>query len=67
MAHARATRILSLLLVSLALAGCDLVGDILEFGFWAIVIVVAVIIALIVWGTRRLRGPRRGPPPPPAV
>ena len=45
----RAPHILLLLLVTLALPGCELVGDLLAAGFWAGVIVLALGIALIVW------------------
>lgn len=38
----------ALLAAALTLSGCDLVGDVLEFGFWAGVIVVALI-ALGIW------------------
>lgn len=62
-------RISSLLLLAplaLAPAGCDFVGDVLEFGFWTILILVGLVL-LLAWGLiRALRGPRRPPPPPPA-
>lgn len=54
------------LLLTLPTSGCDLVGDILEFGFWLIVILIAVV-ALLIWGlVRMVRGPRgpRGPSGP---
>ena len=62
----RLLRILPLLMLSLAFAGCDLVGDLLEFGFCAIVIIVGLIIIAIWLVSRQLRGRRRGPPPPSA-
>jgi hypothetical protein len=37
------------LLLALSLSGCDLVGDILEAGFWIGAIVVILILVLIVW------------------
>lgn len=43
----------TLLLPVLFLAGCDLAGDILEFGFWTGVILVAVIV-LLIWGLMRM-------------
>lgn len=58
---------LSLILpLTLGLSACELVGDILEIGFWAGIIVVALIIGLL-WGlVRMLRGGRdRRPPPAP--
>ena len=50
-----------ILILTLSIGGCDLVGDILEFGFWMLVILI-VVIALLVWALARLlRGRRRGP------
>lgn len=43
-----------LLTVTLGLSGCDLVGDVLEFGFWAVLIVIVLVIALVVWIFRKL-------------
>lgn len=46
---------LSLMLLVVLLSGCELIGDLLAFGFWTGVVVVAVIV-LIVWAiSRRLR------------
>lgn len=54
---------LLVLLLTLPVGGCDLVGDILEFGFWMIIILILVVV-LLIWGLMRaLRGNRRGPPP----
>lgn len=41
--------ILSLLLLSIFVSGCDFIGDVLEFGFWTGVILV-VLVGLVVWG-----------------
>lgn len=60
----RVSHVLPLLALSLLVSGCELVGDLLEFGFWAVVIIALVIVALILWVARKLRRPRRGPPPP---
>lgn len=38
----------ALLTAALTLSGCDLAGDILEFGFWTGVIIVGLI-ALVIW------------------
>lgn len=38
-----------LLLVTVTLSGCDLVGDVLEFGFWVMLIVIVLVVALVVW------------------
>ena len=57
--------LLLLVLATFALGGCDLVGDVLEFGFWTFVILIGIII-LLVWGLRAALTGRRRPPPPPA-
>jgi hypothetical protein len=52
---------LLVLLLTLTASGCDLVGDVLEFGFWLIVILIAIIV-LLGWGIARMvRGRGRGP------
>lgn len=56
-----------ILLLTLPTAGCDLVGDILEFGFWLIVILIGIIVLLVWWIVRKFRGgtrPPRGPRQP---
>lgn len=47
-----------LVLLALSVTGCELVGDIMEFTMWMTLIVVAVVIALVMWLVRKLRGPR---------
>ncbi len=42
-------------LICSMLTGCELAGDILEFGFWLGIIVVAVIVAIIFWIIRKFR------------
>lgn len=59
----RPQQILPLLAISMVVAGCELVGDILEFGFWTGVIVLILIIALIWWAAKKMGAGRRGPPP----
>ena len=59
----RPLRVLPLLAITLLLGGCDLVGDILEFGFWTGVIVLLLIVALVWWAARKLGRSRRRPPP----
>lgn len=46
--------LLGLLLFTITLSGCELVGDVLEFGFWAGLIIAAVLIALVVWIFKKL-------------
>lgn len=57
-------RVLPILALTLALTGCDLVGDILEFGFWVGVIVIVLIVAVIWLIVRKVGGGSRRPPPP---
>lgn len=53
--------ILSLLMILLVLPGCELIGDILAFGFWVGVIIVVIVVAIIWAIVRKLRGPGRRP------
>ena len=65
MALSRISRVLPILALTLMMAGCELVGDVLEFGFWAILIIIGLVV-LVVWLiARSLGGRRRNPPPPP--
>ena len=66
----RATTLTLALVLSLSTAGCELVGDVLEFGFWALVIL-GLIVFGAAWGLFRViarKGRRGGPadrrPPP---
>ena len=52
--------ILLVLLLTLPIAGCELIGDLIQFGFWMIVIFIAFI-AAVIWALRRSF--RRRPPP----
>ena len=54
---ARLQRVLLLLLLTLPVAGCDLVGGIFKAGFWTAVIVVVVVLALVGFVVRGRRGP----------
>lgn len=47
---------LLLLFFSLTLSGCDFVGDVLEFGFWTILIIIAVIVLIIYFIAKMFRG-----------
>ena len=53
-------RALPLLLLTLGLAGCDLVGAVFKAGFWTAVILIVLILLLIGWVARAAG--RRGPP-----
>ena len=43
-----------LLLTTVGLSGCELVGDVLEFGFWMLLIIVVLVVALVVWIFKKL-------------
>lgn len=53
--------LLLLLLLSTGLAGCDLVGDLVEFGFWTAIIFVVILVALVAWVWKRISGRGRRP------
>ena len=53
-------RLLALLLTFLV-AGCDLIGDIFQAGLVVGIIVVLLLVALIGWVIRKMRGGPRGP------
>jgi hypothetical protein len=44
------------LLMPLGFAGCEIIGDILKVGFWAGAIFVILIVALIFWLMKKMRG-----------
>lgn len=45
----RSTYLLSaLLLLAFSLTGCDLVGDVLEFSLWTLLIVVVIIVLIVI-------------------
>lgn len=50
--------ILWVLLLSTALAGCKLAGDIFQAGLVIGIITVLLIVAVIAWVVRKFRGPR---------
>ncbi len=47
-------RLLLVLLLAVATAGCELAGDIFEAGIWAGVIMVVLAIALVLWLVRKV-------------
>lgn len=49
----RQIRLLPALLFAATLSGCDLIGDVMEVGFWMGVIAVVVIV-LVIWGVVKL-------------
>lgn len=46
---------IGLLFIVVLLSSCELAGDIFEAGFWAAIIAVVVVIAIIVWIFNRFR------------
>ena len=52
--------ILSLVCILLmaTMTSCDVIGDIMEFTMWTTLIIVAVVILLIMWIVRKIKGPR---------
>ena len=58
MKNIRAILSLVFILIAFSISGCELVGDIMEFTFWSTLIIVVLVILLIMWIIRKLRGPR---------
>jgi hypothetical protein len=50
-----AARVLFILLMTTALAGCEVIGDIFQAGMWVGVILVLFVVALIVWVMGKVR------------
>ena len=44
-----------LLAMVVTLSSCELIGDIFEAGFWAAIIIIVIVIALIIWLVNRFR------------
>lgn len=57
----RIQAILLVLLLTVPMAGCELIGDLLELSLWVILIFVALLV-LLGWALRKAF--RRRPPPP---
>jgi hypothetical protein len=55
-------RLLPLLLLTLSLGGCEIVGGIFKAGFWTAIVLVVLVIAVAGWIARSAG---RGRPPPP--
>ncbi len=45
-----------MLIMSMTLSSCDVIGDIFQAGMWTAVIIIVIVIALIMWLLRKLRG-----------
>ncbi|RDV16362.1 hypothetical protein DXT99_03940 [Pontibacter diazotrophicus] len=44
------------LLFTLTLSSCDFVGDVLEFGFWTILILIGIVLLIIYFIAKMFRG-----------
>ena len=53
-------RLLPLLLLTLWISGCSLIGGIFKAGFWTAIILIVLVIAVVGWIARA--SGRRGPP-----
>ncbi len=51
-----ALRLMLVLLLATATAGCELVGDIFQAGIWVGVIMVALAVFLVLWLVGKVRG-----------
>lgn len=49
---------LMFVLLTLTMSSCDVVGDIFEAGMWTALIIIVLVIALILWLIRKIKGPR---------
>ena len=47
-----------LVLLTMTLSSCDVIGDIFEAGMWTAVIIIVIVVLLVVWLLRKFRGPR---------
>ncbi|MHA6246356.1 hypothetical protein ACXYMU_00340 [Pontibacter sp. CAU 1760] len=45
-----------IVLLSLTLSSCELVGDIFEAGMWTALIIIVIIVLLVTWLFRKFRG-----------
>ena len=51
-----ASRLILVLLLAIATAGCELAGDIFQAGIWVGVIMVALAVFLVLWLVGKVRG-----------
>lgn len=50
--HKSTAPVIPLLLILLFIPGCELIGNLLKFGFWTGVVVVGFVV-LVIWGITR--------------
>ena len=55
--YARLIRLALLLVLTLPIAGCGLIGGIFKAGFWTAIVVIVLIVGLIGFVARGRRGP----------
>jgi heme/copper-type cytochrome/quinol oxidase subunit 4 len=46
------------ILLMVTMSSCEVIGDIFQAGMWFALIIVAIVIVLILWIIRKIRGPR---------
>lgn len=44
------------LLLTFTMSGCDLIGDVLEFGFWTAIIIIVILVLIVYFILRMFRG-----------
>jgi Ni,Fe-hydrogenase I cytochrome b subunit len=44
-----------MLMITMTLSGCDVIGDIFQAGMWTAVIIIVIVIALVMWLLRKIR------------
>jgi hypothetical protein len=47
-----------LLLLTLTVTSCEVIGDIFQAGMWTAVILIVLIVLFILWIVRKVKGPR---------
>ena len=44
-----------MLMITMTLSSCDVIGDIFQAGMWTAVIIIVIVIALVMWLLRKIR------------
>jgi len=57
----RAYFVALMVLLTFTLSSCELIGDIFKAGMWTAVILIVIVVLIIMWILRKIRG--RGPRP----
>lgn len=47
-----------LIMLTLTVTGCDVIGDIFQAGMWVAVIGIVLVVLFILWIVRKMGGPR---------